>query len=179
MLGRLDRLPELRQRVEAARDGVVAAGGVLEVDGDVGLEHLERPRPAADALVDPVLGMAGMDDHRERADRGRGLAGLGEDLARAVADVRLRRADVDQVGSVDVDADLGRAQLLGVVARRRLLPALRVGEEELDAVGADLGGLGERVAALDVRSDGMPGGHMARAGIEPATPRFSVVCSTN
>ena len=39
------------------------------------------------------------------ADRGRRVAGLLEDLARAVADVRLRRADVDQVGRVDVDAD--------------------------------------------------------------------------
>ena len=59
---------------------MVAAGGVLEVHRHLRLEHLERPRPATDARLEAVLGMAGMDDHGDRADGGRGLAGLGEDL---------------------------------------------------------------------------------------------------
>ena len=36
----------------SAGDRVVAAGGVLQVDGNVALEHLQRARPALDALVD-------------------------------------------------------------------------------------------------------------------------------
>ena len=52
-----------------------------------------------------------MHDHRERADGRRRLAGLVEDLARAVAHVRSRRAHVDQVGRVHVDADVRGAQL--------------------------------------------------------------------
>ena len=35
-----------------------AAGGVLDVDRDLRLEHLERARPAADSFGDPVLGVA-------------------------------------------------------------------------------------------------------------------------
>ena len=42
-----DRLPEPGERVEAPRDRVLAAGGVLDQDRDLGLEHLERPQPAA------------------------------------------------------------------------------------------------------------------------------------
>ena len=45
---------------------------------------------AADAGFEAVLGMAGMDDDGERADVGGRLAGLGEDLSRPVAAVRLR-----------------------------------------------------------------------------------------
>ena len=51
-LGVADRLPEPRQRIEAPRDRVLAAGGVLDQHRDVGLEQLERaaasgPGPSA------------------------------------------------------------------------------------------------------------------------------------
>ena len=69
---------------------------------------------------------------------GRGVAGLLEDLARAVADVVARRADVDQVGRVDVDADRESRSSAALGLGRRLLPALRLGEEDLDAVGSEL-----------------------------------------
>ena len=83
----VDRVPEPREGVESPGDRVLAAGGVLDADRDLGLEHLERAQPAADALGDAVLGVPGVDDHRGRADVGRGVAGLLQDLARAVADV--------------------------------------------------------------------------------------------
>ena len=181
-LGQADRIPELRERVEAARDGVVAARRVLEVDRHLGLDLLERPRPAADALVDPVLRVARMDDDGERADLRRRLARLLEDLPRAVADVRLGRADVDQVRRVDVDPEVRGLELLGVVSRRRLLPALRVREEELHPLGADLLGLGERVLAPDVCADGRDrhtrrGYEAASApGTHPASVTLEVAC---
>ena len=107
-------LPEPGQGVEAAGDGVLAARGVLEVDRHLGGEHLQRSQPAADALRDVIVGVASVDDHRRRPDLRRGVAGLLQDLARAVADVVARRADVDQVRGVDVERDRRR-----LAARRR------------------------------------------------------------
>ena len=152
-LGRRHRIPEQRERVEPARDGVVAARRVLEVHGHVGVQHLERPRPAAHAGLDAVLGVAGMDDDRHRTDRGSRFACLLEDLARSVADVALRRADIDQVRGVDVDRDVGVAQLVCVGPRGRPLPALRIGQEDLDAVGSERRGGLERALRFDVGAD--------------------------
>ena len=45
-LRRGHRLPQPGEGIEAARHGVVAAGGVLEVDRDLRLEHLEGARPS-------------------------------------------------------------------------------------------------------------------------------------
>jgi hypothetical protein len=47
-----------------------------------------------------------VDDHRLCAHLRGGVTGLLEDLARAVADVVSRRADVDQIRSVDVERDV-------------------------------------------------------------------------
>ena len=80
-------VPEAFERIETPGHGVLAARGVLEVDRDLGLEHLEAPLPSADALLDVIVCMPAVDDHRGRADLGGGVAGLLEDLARAVADV--------------------------------------------------------------------------------------------
>src|SRR5262249_35704934 len=110
-----DGLPEQGEGVEAAADRVVPSGRVLDVDGDLRLEHLEGPRPAAHPLGNAVLGVAGVDDHGRRPDvRGR-LAGLLEDLARSVADVVAGGADVDQVWGMDVERRLRRLQLLRVL----------------------------------------------------------------
>ena len=163
-VGGLDLLPQLCQRVSAPGDRVVAAGRVLEVDRDLALQHLERAAPALDALVDAVLGMARVDDQRGRAQRRGGLALLAQDLARAVADVRLGRADVDQVGRVDVEVDGRVAELGGVVAGRRLLPALRLAVEDLDDLDIQLGGCGERRSVVDVGADLGELGHAPSIG---------------
>ena len=78
-----------RQGVEPPGDGVVAAGGVLDVDRDLGLEHLQRPRPAArlPRRSRPRRGRGGRSPPSAPTVGGR-VAGLLEDLARAVADVR-------------------------------------------------------------------------------------------
>jgi hypothetical protein len=98
-----------------------------------------------------------VDDHGGGADGGGRIAGLLEDLARAVADVGLRRADVDQVGRVYVEVERRVAQLLRVGALRRLAPALRGREEDLDALGADRLRLAERVLRGEMGADGLQG----------------------
>src|SRR5918911_1356289 len=57
------------------------------------------------------LRVPAVDDHGGGADGGRRLARLAEDLARAVADVVARRADVDEIGRMDVQRQPGVAQL--------------------------------------------------------------------
>ena len=79
-----------REGVESARHGVVSAGGVLDVEGNLALEHARASAPSGRSRLDPVLRVSGMDDHRGGPDLGGRLAGLLEDLARAVADVVLR-----------------------------------------------------------------------------------------
>ena len=69
----------------------------------LGLEHLQGAKSAPGPVLDVVLGVPAVDDHRGGADLGGGVAGLLQDLARAVSDVVARRADVDQVGRVDVE----------------------------------------------------------------------------
>ena len=155
-------LPETGECIEPASDGVVPAGRVLDVQQHPALEHVQRPHPSPDARVDPVLCMAGVDDHRGGLDLPGGVAGLLEDLAGAVADVVPRRADVDQIGRVDVDGYRRAPQLRGVGSRWRLPPALRVGEEDLEAVRTQGGCLLQRALRRDVSPDGERGsGHSA------------------
>jgi hypothetical protein len=94
-----------------------------------------------------------VDDHGRGADLRRGVAGLLEDLPRAVADVVLGRTDVDQVGSVDVDVDRGGAELIRVGAGRRLAPGLRMREEDLNGLGADRLRLGEGLCGGEMSAD--------------------------
>src|SRR3712207_9574805 len=61
---------------------------------------------------------------------------LRQDLAARDADLRVGRRDVDEVRRVHVEHGVAVAQQVGVGARVRLLPALRVTEEELDEVRA-------------------------------------------
>jgi hypothetical protein len=157
----VDRLPQPGEGVEAPGDGVVAPGGVLDVERHLGLEHLDAPAPAPEPGRDAVLGVAWMDDHRGGADIRRGVAGLLEDLSRPVADVVPGRAHVDEIGSVDVQGYRRGPQLLRVVARRRLPPPLRIGQEDLYAIGAQGLGLVERVGGGDVSAHGELRGHHA------------------
>jgi hypothetical protein len=105
-----------------------------------------------------------VDDHPGRVDGRGGLAGLLQDLARSVADVRLRRADVDQVGGVDVDIERRLAKLGGLGVGRGLLVGAGVGEEDLQAVGVELGGGVRELSAADVGSEWGLGRDFPRIG---------------
>jgi hypothetical protein len=75
-------------------------------------------------------------DHRGRVDLGGRVARLLQDLARRNADAVVGRRHIDQIGRVNIQRDGRRLERLGVVTRLRLLPALRVAEEELHRVRA-------------------------------------------
>src|SRR4051812_13695930 len=72
-----DVVPQAGDGVEMPGHRMVAARGVLQIDGYVGLEVLQRLAPAVVAgLPIVVVGMTAMDDHRSRVDlRGR-VAGV-------------------------------------------------------------------------------------------------------
>jgi hypothetical protein len=101
-----------------------------------------------------------VDDDAGGADRRRRLAGLLEDLPRPVADVRLRRADVDQVRRVDVDGERGVADRIGLGVGRGLLVGPRVGKEDLEAVGVELCRGSEQLRPPDVGADRGLGGDL-------------------
>jgi hypothetical protein len=150
-----DAVPEAGDGVEVASHGVVAAGGVLEVDGHLGLDGLEAPAPAGHPVGHAVVlgDVAPVDHHGPGPDLRGGIAGLLEDLARRDADLVVRRRQVDQVGRVDVDGEVGGSQLGRVGPGLRGLPRLRVAQEDLDAVRAlGLRG-GEGVGGADVGTD--------------------------
>ena len=166
-----DRLPQAREGIEAARHRVIATRRVLEIQRHRGLEYLERPGPAADPGLDPVLGVARMDDHRRGVDLRRRVAGLLEDLARPVADVVPRRADVYEVRGVHVEGQCRLPKLGGVAPLRRLLPALRIGEEDLHAVGAERLRLRQRLGRGHVGADGgFRGGHAGEDSLALGPP---------
>src|SRR5437762_6533487 len=160
-LRRAHRPPETREGVAAARHRMLAAGRVLDVERDLALEHLKRSRPAADARLDPVLRVARVDDDGGGLDLPGRLAGLLEDLSRAVANVAPRRADVDQVGRVDVKRRGRGAQLGRVGTRPGLLPPLRVRQEHLHAVRSERECLLQGVIGRHMRSDGWLHAHRA------------------
>jgi hypothetical protein len=93
-----------------------------------------------------------VDDQPGSPDVGGQRRVLGQDLATRDADPVVRRRDVDDVGRVDVDRDVGGPQDLGVGPGLRLLPVLRVAEEELNQVGTALARLGQRVGFFGVRT---------------------------
>jgi hypothetical protein len=88
-----------------------------------------------------------VDDHGRRADLGGRGAGLLEDLPGAVPYVRLRRADVDQVGGVNVEVEVRGLDLIRLGVRRRRLPGAGIGQEDLQASGVELRRRGDDVAA--------------------------------
>jgi len=92
-------------------------------------------------------------DHTAGAHLHGGGGVLREELAGGDADPVVRRGDVDDVRGVDEHADVGGADLLGIVSRLGRLVALRVGQEELHEVRADLPRRPERVAVAHMRAD--------------------------
>ena len=153
--GVADQVPQPGQGVEAAGHGVVPAGGVLEQHRHLGLELVERLSPADEALVlvAAVGDVAAVDDHPGRTQRGRALAGLGQQLARGDPDAVVGGGQVDPVGGVDVHDHVGGGQLGRVRAGRWHLPALGVAEEELHAVGAAGRPLAEGVLTPEMDPD--------------------------
>ena len=132
-----DVIPQPTDGVEVAGHRVVAAGGVLQVDRNLGLQLVERLAPALETFVEVgVFGdVAAVHDDRGGADLGRRVAGVLQDLARRDPHPVVRRCDVDQIGRVHVDRQGRGLELCGVVARFGRLPALRVAEEDLHDVG--------------------------------------------
>jgi hypothetical protein len=147
-----DLVPEPSDGVEVAGHGMIAARGVLQVDGNFGLQLVERLAPALEALVEvAVLGdVAAMHNHRRRADVGRRVAGVLQDLARRDPHPVVRRRNVDQIGRVHVDRQRRGFERCGVVARLGRLPALRVAEENLDHIGVFGRGCGQRILRTDM-----------------------------
>jgi len=150
-----DLLPQPRQRVQPPGHGVVATRGVLQQQRQRRLVLLQRLAPAQEALLGVVVGgdVAAVDDHRHRPEGLGRLAGVRQDLARGNADAVVPRGQVDGVGRVHVLGHRGGRELGGTRARRRDLPALRVADEELHAVGATLGGLVDGCLAVQMDAD--------------------------
>ena len=64
---------------------------------------------------------------------------------------------------MDVDGQVAGPDLGGVRVLDRGLPALRIGQEELDRVGAGRLGRGERVGGVDVGADRSHAARLVRA----------------
>ena len=159
-----DRVPQPGDRVEVAGHGVAAAGGVLDEQRQREAAVLrlvgEGLAPVVDADGGVVLGqhVAAVHDHPEGADRRGRLRVLGEQLAAGDADPVVGRRHVEHVRRVDDDHDVARR-----AARRRpgrgfgALVALRVGQEDLHAVGVHLRRPGQRPAVVELVVVGQAG----------------------
>ncbi len=154
-----DGVPQPGQRVEPAGHRVVPARGVLD-------EHRHReaalvglPREELAPVVDALRGVlacgdvAAVHDEPDGADLGRRRGVLHDELARRDADAVVQRGEVDDVRRVHDHGEVAVAQLRGLRVRRRLLPALRIGEEHLHDVGAALGRRRDRVVLAHVGPD--------------------------
>ena len=110
-------------------------------------------------LSTPVAGVLArgdvpaVHDQPDRPDLGRPVGVLHHQLARRDPDPVVDRGQVDHVRRVHHHRHRAAAQLLGLGVRRRLLPALRVGQEHLHDVGTTLGRRGDRVVLAHVGPD--------------------------
>lgn len=153
--GVADDVPEPGDGVEAARHRVIAAGGVFQVDGNLGFQPVQRLAPALEALVDVVVvgDVPTVHDHRRCANVGRRSTGLLQDLARRDPHAIVRRRKVDQVGRMHVDGQGRGFQRGGVVPRLGSLPALRIAKENLHYVSAFGLRCGQRIGWADMRTN--------------------------
>jgi hypothetical protein len=90
------------------------------------------------------------------ADLGGGFAGLSQDATGGNPYARCLGDNVDQIRSVDVYRERVMTKLGCIRPRFGFLPALRVGEEDLDYVGFPARGLTKWVVAVDMGSDQKP-----------------------
>ena len=160
------RVPEPGDRLQLPRHRVAAAGRVLDEQrqGETAVLRLVRERLAP--VVDPhgrvVLGqdVTAVHDHPAGADRRGRLRVLGQQLPARNADPVVGGGHVEHVRRVDDHHDVALQQLVGVRAWFRALVALRVGQEDLHAVGVHLGGPGERPAVVELVVVGQSGAHV-------------------
>jgi hypothetical protein len=104
-------------------------------------------------LSTPTAGSSDLHDQALRADaRGRGGV-LAQQLAAGDADPVVRRRDIQHVGRVDVQLEVAGLQRIRLGMFLRRLPALRVGQEELDRACLALGGGGDQIRIVNVRAD--------------------------
>lgn len=89
-----------------------------------------------------------MDDETERAEVGSSGSLLLDGLAGGHAEPVVQAGHIDLVTRVDDDVDRGVAESLRVRAGDRLLPLLRVGDEHLEDVDAEVRRGGQRVVIL-------------------------------
>ena len=115
--GLADVFPQASDRINLASHRVLPSGSVLDENLYIGFNDVERLAPARELQV----------------------------LATRNADAVVRRCDVDQIRGVHVEGQAGTAKLLGIVARRRLLPALWVAQKELYEVGSTFRSLRQRL----------------------------------
>src|SRR5919106_2701354 len=99
-----DLLPQPGDPLDAAGDGELPAGGVLDPHRNVAVQLVERLAPAHDTVCGPSLAgdVPTMDDDRLGSDLGGGIAGLLEDATAGDAHPIVVGADIDQIGSVEV-----------------------------------------------------------------------------
>jgi hypothetical protein len=161
--------------IELASDRVVAAGGVLDQDGEwqaaVLFGVLERLAPVLEAgrQVGARTDVAAVHDQALRTELGGRLGVRHHQLAARDADPVVQRRDVHDVRRMDVDVHVGRPERVGVLARFRRFVALRIGQEELNRVRLAVDGRGERCGGVDVSSDAH--GTSLRRGYDQNRPR--------
>ena len=124
----------------------LAAGGVLHQQRHGAAERPDALEPAVDRLLHGAVrpGLTGVHDEARRAARGRRRQLDPPRLPRPFTDGGRRRGRVDEVRRVHRGDSAGRRERSRVVAADRVAPLLRRREMELDELGTDPVGLGER-----------------------------------
>ena len=160
-LGLGDGVEDAVDPLEVPRHRVVAAGGVLDQQGELEVGRLDRLAPVVEADLGVVVAVdvAAVHDQALGAQRRRRVDVLLEQLARRDPDPVVRGGDVDDVRRVDVEVDPGRRRVVAQPLEPAGVPhlgplvALGVAEEELHQVGLAGLRLRDRVLLLDVRAD--------------------------
>ena len=134
-----DRRPQRSVVVEILHHRVAAPSRVLHQHRDRNVERVERLEPALKPNIDRFVfaHAPAVHDHTLGTDQGRGFNNLSQDLARRDPHPVVRRCEVDEIGGVYVEVDLRVPKRLRVGARDRLLPRLRIRDEDLDDAGRD------------------------------------------
>ena len=154
-----DLVPQPGQHVELPGHGAVAARGVLDqyrhtepALGGLAFEQLAPVgQPVAGVLL--LAHVPAVHDQAARADLARHTR-VGDDLlARGNADAVVQRGDVEHVGRMDEYRHPRRSELGGTFGRLRLVPFLRVGEEELHNVRTNSLRGRQRFLAADMSTD--------------------------
>ena len=142
-----DLVPKSRYPLDPTCHRLVPSGGVLDQDRHVRVQGLEGLSPPDEPFLLGTVPrhMTAVHHDSGRIDLGGGVTGVLKDLSARYSNPVVVGADIDQIRSVDVDGDRGVSECLGVISGHRLLPRLRIGEEDLNQVGAPRLGLGERV----------------------------------